>query len=299
MKRISIWLGVGILAGAIGLTGCGRLIDPVIVLNNMMEFSSGLKQVEFNGKFDLSGDLQSKLLSGLKNLSVASVGRIDFSSANDFRYGINLIMNGQGSDGNTRIGVEVRGLPEYNYFKLTDIIMPLGLPFSLSADNKWYKVKKAALSNESVLGRDSQPLQEAEIKQIRNLVKSNLAFIDPQSLPDAVVNNLTTYHIKAKIDPLVFADFLSQLAQIISYNFDQAAVVSWANESNYEFWVTKRGFNLVRLKIDHPKTSTNPSNFTIDLQLTKLNLPINIETPSESVPDFNLDKFLGLPLNQL
>lgn len=302
MKKISLGLLVIWSLGCFVLPGCQKQVDAAATIEQMMKFCSDLKQISFAGQFNLVGASHFAAFNGLNDLDVDASGKVDLTNANNFKYSANLNVSGKSAEGSTRIGAEVRSLPDYNYFKVTDISVPLGLPFSLAADDKWYKIKKSALAEENTLGGNAKSLNDNEIAKIRNLIASANLFVTTQILPEEVVNNFTSYHFEAKINPAGLGSFLENLTAIThdKTTINIPYLVKLAESSSYDLWITKKNFGLVKLKI----TSLNNNeadlpNFKLELNLSQFNSPVEVKLPAAVTSDFSLEKFFGISLNNL
>lgn len=302
MKRTSLGLLILLLLGSFVLVGCQKQADPAVTLAQMMKFFSGIKQASFTGQFNLVGASRLAVFNGLNDLSIGATGRIDLANIDNFRYIANLNVSGKGVEGSTRIGAELRSLSDYNYFKVTDISMPLGLPFSLATDDKWYKIKKSDLAEGNTLGGSNKSLSDDEITKIRELTATANLFTVTQILPEEVVNNLTTYHFKAKINSNGLRNFLEGLEKVTNsqVSLDIPYLVKLGEGSSFDLWIAKKNSSPVKLKIiSLNNVASNLPNFKLDLNLSQFNSPVDIKPPTTVISDFNLEKFFGISLNNL
>jgi hypothetical protein len=302
MKKISISLFVTLLLSCLALTGCQQQADPATILAQMMKFCSEIKQTSFTGQFNLVGASPVGIFNGLNDLSINATGRVDLASIDSFRYSANLNVSGRSAEGSTKIGAEIRSLPDYSYFKVTDISMPLGLPFSLATDDKWYKIKKSNLAEGNTLGASNKSLSDSEIIKIRELTTTANLFTVTQVLPEEVVNNLTTYHFKAKINPDDLSNFFEGLTEITDskVSLDIPYLVKLGEGSSFDLWVAKKNFSLVKLKImSLNNAEADLPNFKLDLNFSKFNSPVDVKPPATVTSDFSLEKFFGISLNNL
>jgi len=290
------WLW-GALLSLLILGGCGiKTEEPPIVLGKMTQTMSKLEQLEFSGEFNLVGNSTLPLLQGLQDLQITGNGVINLTDVNNLRYLLNLIIGGKGSEGNTEIGAELRSFPDCNYFRITRIALPLGLPFSLSADNKWYQIKSGG-QNREWLG-SAQPLTNEQMQQIRALVAQSKLFNVVQKLPDETVNGTRTYHWQVAIDSEILRVLLRDWANIatLAENVDLEKWTTMLSDYNYEFWINKRDYRLMRAQIEgwYDDASSQRADFTIKINLNKFNSVAAIERPS-NVQEFDLRQLLGLP----
>lgn len=281
-----------------GLSGCGSAISPEVVLDNMHKSMSVVEQFEFSGNIDLSGDLQEEILNGLTQLVVSIDGKIKMASLADLQYLISLMVDGQGSDGATRIGAEVKSFSDYNYFRMIDISLPLGLPFSLIADDQWYKVKKSYNDDPNVLGA-TRSITNVEFNQIKNLISNNSLFSIKQSLPEQTVNGVRSHHLLVTINESSWNELLSQLNSSISNGskINTRQLIQLLGEYEYDLWITRQDHKLTRIatKGVYINDNDNLINFEIEINLTGFNVPVEIVRPSE-VHEYQLDNLFGLPL---
>ncbi|OGB74204.1 hypothetical protein A2V68_00305 [candidate division Kazan bacterium RBG_13_50_9] len=301
MGRVQTLIGLALLA-TLSLGGCGVKTDPAVVLDRVSQAMSLTKQAAFVGQFNLSGDPEHNLFEGLSELSVRFEGRADLASLNGLQYLISLLVNGSSAEGSTRIGAEVRSFPDYNYFRITDVAIPLDLPFALTTDNKWYKVKRSSDSGANVLGSNPRLISDEEWEQVRGLIGSSRLFLTDQLLPDETVNGTRSYHLKVIIDRFALVGFLDQLDAITrgKLQLDRAAWMKLVDGYNYDLWITKRGYRLTRLKVagTYIGDELRQVDFDLSLNLTNFDTPVEVTRPSE-VEDFSLQRLFGLPLGNL
>ena len=291
------WLW-GLLLSLLILGGCGiKTEEPPVVLGKMVQVMSKLEQGEFSGEFKLVGKSALPLLQGLQDLQITGTGRFNLADVSNLKYLLNLVISGMGSDGKTEIGAELRSFPDCNYFRITHIAMPLGLPFSLSADNKWYQIKSSG-QNQEWLGA-SQPITSEQMQQIRVLVAQSKLFNVVQKFSDETVNGARVYHWQVAFDGDVLQAFLKDWATIVN-PVDNVDWKHWAavlSDYNYEFWINKRDYRLMRGNVKgwYEDSAGQRADFTITVSLDKFNSAQSIERPT-SVQEFNLRQLLGLPL---
>ena len=290
-------LVLSVLIITIGLSGCGSAVSPELILNNMHRSMSTMEQFEFSSSINLSGYSQ-EILEGLTQLDLSVNGRIKMTSLTDLQYLISLMINGQSNDGATRIGAEVKSFSDYNYFRMTDISLPLGLPFSLIADDQWYKVKKSSSDDSNVLGT-TRSITDNEFNKIRTLISNSSLFSTQQLLPDQTVNGVRSYHLQVTINESSWNKFLSQLDGIVDDGLraDTKQLTQLLNKYNYDLWITRQDFKLTKIvtKGVYPGTNDDMIDFEIEINLTGFNTPVDIVRPSE-VQEFKLDNLFGLPL---
>lgn len=292
------YLVFSVLAIAVGLSGCSSTVSPKLVLNNMHKSMSVVEQFEFSANVDLSGHSQREVLEGLTQLDLSVDGKINLTSLTDLQYLINLMINGQSDDGATRIGAEVKSFADYNYFRITDISLPLSLPFSLIADDHWYKVKKSSNSNSNVLGATTS-ITNDEFNEIRSLISNSSLFFIQQSLPDQTINGVRSYHLQATINEPSWNEFLTQLNSIIGNGsrVDIESLIQSLRKYTYDLWITRSDYRLTRIatKGIYPDASGNEINFEIEINLVNFGTPVSITRPSK-IQEFKLDNLFGLPL---
>jgi len=291
------------LIATLGLTGCSsQNVNPDEVLSSMNQSMSGMEQVKVSGQFDLIGSTGQNIFEDLSDLSINLQGEFNLVDISNFKYTNNLTVEGEGEEGHTRLGAEIKSFPDYNYFRITDISIPLGLPFSLTSDNRWYKVRKNN-SGEEALGSGPHALTDTESHNLRQLI-AGTNFFDPiEVFSDATVNGFRSYHLSAVINQANLADFITNLAQVTNdkIKVDQSVIEVLANHK-YDLWITKRDFRLTKLKVTGVYVSDDYGqiNFDVELNLNNFDTPLDITIPSsENVQDFQLDSLFGLPLANL
>ncbi|MFA5967431.1 MAG: hypothetical protein WC805_02890 [Patescibacteria group bacterium] len=291
------WLW-GALLSLLILGGCGvKTEEPPIVLGKMTQTMSKLEQLEFSGEFNLVGNSTLPLLQGLQDLRITGNGAVNLADINNLRYLLNLIIGGKGSEGNTEIGAELRSFPDCNYFRITRIAVPLGLPFSLSADNKWYQIKSGG-QNREWLG-SSQPLSFEQMQQIRALLAQSKLFNVVQKFPDDTANGARTYHWQVAVDNEVLRAVLLNWSNITNptESVDLEKWTAMLSDYDYEFWINKRDYRLMRANIKgwYDDSAGQRADFTIKINLNKFSSIVAIERPA-NVQEFDLREILGLPL---
>jgi len=290
------WLW-GLALSLVMLGGCGvKSEEPPVVLAKMTQVMSQMERMEFSGDFQVVGKSTLPLFQGLQDLQITGTGRVDLSAANNFRYLLNLVISGMGSEGKTEIGAELRSFPDINYFRITRITMPMGLPFSLSADNKWYQIKSGG-QNQDWLG-SSQPLTDDQLQQLRELLNQNQLFNVVQKFPDETVNGARVYHWQVAFDPEALKTLLRNWGNITN-PATEANVEHWAtmlSDYTYEFWINKYDHRIMKASIKgwYNSEQNQRVDFTVNLNINKFNTAQVIERPA-NVAEFNLREMLGLP----
>jgi len=300
MKKLYITISVILLT--LVLSGCGAKTDPGFVLDQMEISMSTIEQMEFSGEFSLAGDTNQVILGDLSDLTVRLDGKIDLADFKNLKYLINFLVDGAGADGVTRLGAEVRSFADYNYFRVTDISMPLNLPFSLTTDDNWYKVKKSVSNSSNVLGVNSDLFTNKEFNQIRQLFRDSKFFVPYKILPDATVNSVRSYHIIATIDQKVLDRFIDQLDIIADgkLGIDKSFISQLLSGYQYNLWITRGEYRLTKLMVNGSYVGRDNNNldFDAEINLTRFNIPMDNTRPS-NVRDFSLDHLFGLPLGSL
>lgn len=300
MKKLCITISVILLT--LILSGCGVKTDPGFVLDQMEISMSTIEQMEFSGEFSLTGDTNQVILGDLSDLTVRLDSEIDLADFENLKYLINFLVDGAGADGVTRLGAEVRSFADYNYFRVTDISIPLNLPFSLTTDDNWYKVKKSVSNGNNVLGVDLGLFTNKEFNQIRRLFRDSKFFVPYKTLPDATVNSMRSYHIIATINQEVLDRFIDQLDIIADgkLGINKSFISQLLSSYQYNLWITKGEYKLTKLMVNgsYVDRDNNDLGFEAEVNLTRFDIPMDITRPS-NVQDFNLDHLFGLPLGSL
>ena len=291
------WLW-GLALSLVMLGGCGvQPEEPPVVLAKMTQVMSQMERMEFSGNFQVVGKSTLPLFQGLQDLQITGTGRVDLSAANNFRYLLNLIISGVGSEGKTEIGAELRSFPDINYFRITRITMPMGLPFSLSADNKWYQIKSGG-QNQDWLG-SSQPLTDDQLSQIRELLDQDQLFNVVQKFPDETVGGARVYHWQVAFDPEALRTLLRNFGNVThpATEMDIERWTSMLSDYTYEFWINKYDHRIMKASIKgwYDSPANQRVDFMVNLNINKFNTAQVIDRPA-NVVEFNLREMLGLPL---
>lgn len=291
----------GMLALVLGLTGCGvKTEEPPVVLEKMTKAMSHVEQMEFAGDFKLAGKSNLSLLQGLNDLLVSGSGKINLSDIKNLRYLLNVTISGMGSDGKTEIGAELRSFPDLNYFRLTNIAVPLGLPFSLSADNKWYKIKSNNSDQSNILGA-TPTLSNDQVVQIRQLIARSKLFNVVQKFPDETIEGVRSYHWQIAFDENELSQLMENWLDITG-NQDQINIQKTSamlSSYNYEAWIAKRSYHVIKSSIKgwYDNQDNQRVDFMINVNLKGFNSRQDINRPTNNAEEFNLRQLLGLPSN--
>lgn len=284
------------------LGGCENKTDPTEVLTNMSISMSDIQQVKIDGKFNLLSNSGKTIFEGLSDLDIAFAMQLNLATIKDFKYSANLLVDGTGPDGNTRLGADVISLFDYNYFRITDIVLPLGLPFSLTTDNNWYKVKKITTSDKHILGSNPNLLTNTEVLAIRKLISETQFFIPLETKPDVTINGFRSNHISVVFDEIVLFKFIDQLSNVTNnkFNLDKNIVKYLVNDYKYDLWITRKDSKLTKIKISGIYINNNDEIvFDAEINLTNFDLLVDINVPSKDIGEFKLDSLFGLPLINL
>ena len=284
------------------LGGCENKTNPAEVLTNMSMSMSDIKQVKINGKFNLLSNSGKTIFEGLSDLDITFATQLNLADIKDFKYFANLLVDGTGPDGSTRLGADIISLFDYNYFRITDIILPLGLPFSLTTDNNWYKVKKITTSDKNILGSNPNLLTNAEVLAIRKLISETQFFIPLEIKPDVTINGFRSNHISVVFDEIVLFRFIDQLSNVTNnkLKLDKNIVKYLVNDYEYDLWVTRKNSRLTKIKVGGIYINNNDEIvFDAEINLTNFDIIVDINAPSQDIEEFKLDSLFGLPLANL
>lgn len=297
MKKVWWWgLSLGLL---VLLGGCGvKPQEPAVVLSKMTKNISKTEKVDFSGTFQILGSSTLPLLQGLQDLKISGTGKVNLADVKNLRYLLDVVISGASSEGSTEVGAELRNFPDYSYFRVTKITVPLGLPFSLSADNKWYKIKSTG-ENQDWLG-STKPVTNDQVQQLRDLIAQSQLFNIVQKFPDETINGARAYHFQVAVDSTELLKLFSSWSAVTNPidNVDWGKWSEMLSDYKYEFWINKSDSRLVKADIKgwYDGTNNQRTNFTLQAMLNKSNATINIERPT-NVQEFNLRQLLGLPVN--
>ncbi|MBU1092240.1 hypothetical protein KJ836_01015 [Patescibacteria group bacterium] len=301
-QKYSLLFG-GMLVLVLGLVGCGvKVEEPQVILEKMTKAMSQIEQMEFAGDFKLTGKSNLALLQGLNDLLVSGSGKINLLDIKDLRYLLNVTISGMSSEGKTEIGAELRSFPDLNYFRLTDIAVPLGLPFSLSADNKWYKIKSNNTDQNNILGATS-PLNNDQVVQIRQLIAQSKLFNVVQKFPDETVFGTRTYHWQISFEETALRQLVNSWINITG-NQDQVnsqKLSAMLSDYNYEVWINKRDYHIIKATVNgwYDNEENQQVDFLVNISLSGFNTRQDISRPTNNAEEFNLRQLLGLPSGTL
>lgn len=297
MHRIKI--GALFIALLLSLGGCGVKLSPAAALERMAEAMSQVNQVEMAGQLQLAGTTETAIFNGLRDLAADFTGKIDVANLDALYYTLDLTLTGQGEEGNTKVGGELRGLPDYTYFRVREAVTPPNSPLALTADDRWYKIKNPDDGAGDVLG-SGRRLTEAEGLRIRELIKSSRLFSAQTVLSPETVKGARTYHFTAVLERGALSSWLDALQIILGdkLKFDREAMMKLADNYTYDLWISQRDYRLVKIIARENFSADGKPQATLELDLFHFDSPVNIAVPSE-VQEFTLESLLRSPLGQL
>jgi hypothetical protein len=281
------------------LGGCGVKLEPAAILERMTEAMSQVNQVEVTGQLKLAGTSDTAVLNGLRELTADFSGKIDIADLDKLAYTLNLDLTGQGAEGNTQISTEVRGMPDYTYFRIKSASTPPNLPWSLTPDNRWYKVKNPDDSAGNVLG-GGRRLTNAEGLQIRELIKNSHLFLVQTVLSPETVKGVRTHHLAVMLDRGAWGNWLDALAAITNDQLkpNREGALKLADNYTYDLWISQRDYHLVKLVARGNLSSAGQSELVLELNLSRFDSPVSVAVPSE-VKEFTIESLLQSPLGNL
>lgn len=283
------------------LGGCGVKLEPTVVLARMAESMSQVKQVVIEGQLKLSGNSDTAIFNSLQTLSAVFTGRVDINDPGALRYLIQLDLSGQGAEGSTKIGAEIRGLPDYTYFQVQEAKVPSSLPVSLTPDKRWYKVKnpEEGPAGGNILGGGNR-LTNAEGLQLRSLINNSRLFTAQTVLADETIKGVRTNHFAAMIDKTALANLLDgvQTATNGKIKPNREAALKLATDYTYDLWISRSDHRLIKLVAQGNLSPVGQSESMIELNFSRFDSPVSVAAPSE-VKEFTLESLLKSPLGQL
>jgi len=297
MNRIKINLLMIVLPLLLG--GCGVKLTPTAILERMAEVMSQVNQVEVTGQLKLTGTSDTAVLNGLRELTADFSGKIDIANLDKLAYTLNLDLTGQGAEGDTQISAEVRGMPDYTYFRIKSASTPPNLPWSLTPDNRWYKVKNPDNSAGDVLG-GGRRLTNAEGLQIRELIKNSRLFLVQTVLSPETVKGIRTYHLAVMLDRGAWGDWLDLLAAVTNDQLkpNREGALKLADNYTYDLWISQRDYHLIKLVAQGNLSPAGRSESVLELNLSRFDSPVSVAVPSE-VKEFTIESLLQSPLGNL
>lgn len=298
MRKIT--LPILAVAFLVFLSGCGVKLDTSTVLEQMMVGMSEVKQFDAVGQLKLSGNSETALFNGLKQLAAAFNGRIDLANLDALKFSFQLDLSGTGAEGDTRIAAEIRGLPDYTYFRVSEANTPANLPLTLKPDARWYKVRNVTeQATGEVLGGGWR-LTNPEGAKLREAVKGLKLFTVQTVLGEETIKGTRCYHFAALIDQAAWGSLLDNLSNVTNgqLKFDRSAAMRLATDYTYDLWIGKRDHRLAKLIARGNLAPAGQSESALEVNLSRFNSPVSVVAPSE-VKEFTLDSLLQSPLGQL
>ncbi|MEA1909627.1 MAG: hypothetical protein U9M89_01200 [Patescibacteria group bacterium] len=285
----------------ITLGGCNWRLDVGSpnadnVLARMTHNLSETETFAFAGDFSLNGPTSVSLFSGLSNLEIDFFGESNVSSVRNMQYGIELTLSGTGDEGATEVGMELRNFPDSDFFRIKHLSLPLSLPFTLSTDQRWYKVGSNTPESSDILGGVNK-LTNAELKELRGLISESKIFEVTEQLGDATVNGSRTFHYKVGIDSLMVEEILYKWLTITDSDkvYEVPDWVEMLKTYDYEIFINKHSFDLAQIKVSgwYLDARNQRLEFTTNIIFDRFNNRVDIPRPSD-VEDFNLRSLLGV-----
>jgi hypothetical protein len=269
------------------------------VVDRMMVNMSQVEQLEAVGQLKLTGTSDTAVFNGLKELATDFTAKIDLADLDNLRFSLLLNLSGQAPEGSTKIGAELRGLPDYTYFRIQEAQTPSDVPLSLTPDARWYKVKNPEPSTGDVLGGGGRLTNEDGLK-IRELIKTTKLFTVQTILGDETIKGVRSYHLAALIDRDALSNLLDAIQAVTNerVKLDRSAALKLATDYTYDLWISKRDCHLVKLTAHGNLAAAGQSESVIEVFLSRFDSPISVAAPSE-VKEFNLNDLLKSPLGQL
>ena len=299
MVRKALIFSLAVLTLVLG--GCNWRLDikspnSESVVSRMVNNLSETKSFVFAGDFSLVGSSSVALFSGLTDLKIKFNGESNISSVEGMQYGVELTLAGTAQEGFTEVGMELRSFPDNDYFRINHLTLPLSLPFTLSTDQRWYRIKSASKDQSDFIGGVDK-LSDTKLKELRNLVSKNNFFEVEEELDDQTVNGSRAFHYKVRVDSVALEEFLySWLLITDSDNLDKVSDwVAMLKTYDYEIFINKHNFNLAKIKISgwYLDTKNQRLEFTTSINLDSFNGTVDIPRPND-VEDFNLRSLLGV-----
>lgn len=265
----------------------------------MMESLSQIKQVEATGQLKLSGNSDTDIFNGLKELIANFTAKVNLVNLDGLKFSLALNLSGQAPEGTTKIGAEIRGLPDYTYFRIQEANTPDGSLLSLAPDARWYKVKNPESNTGNILGGGGRLTSDDGLK-IRELIKSAKLFTIQTILGDETIKGVRSYHLAALIDQTALLNLVDAVKSVTHNRvaLDRSKALLLATDYTYDLWISKRDYRLVKLIAHGNLAAAGRSESVLEVFLSNFNSPINVVSPSE-VREFNLNDLLKAPLNPL
>ncbi|MFA5270159.1 MAG: hypothetical protein WC400_00885 [Patescibacteria group bacterium] len=270
-----------------------------VIVDRMMVSMSEVNQLEAAGQLKLAGASDTAIFNGLKELVADFTAKVDLSNLDNLKFSLLFDLSGQAPDGNTKISAELRGLPEYTYFRVQESNVPSSASLSLTPDARWYKVKNPEATVGNILGGGGRLTNEDGIK-IRELLKTAQLFTVQTVLGDETIKSVRCYHLAVLIDRDALGSLLDAVQAVTNerVKFDRSAALKLATDYTYDLWISKRDYHLAKLVARGNLSTAGQSESALDITFSRLNSPVSVAAPSE-VKEFNLSDLLQSSLGQL
>lgn len=280
------------------LGGCGPQLGTGDVVDRMMANLSQVQQLDAAGQLKLAGTSDTSVFNGLKELVADFTARIDLADLDNLKFSLMLNLSGQAPEGGTTIGAEIRGLPEYTYFRIQEAKTPSSTPLSLTPDARWYKVKNPENSSGNVLGGGSRLTNEDGLK-IRELLKAAKLFTVQTVLADETIKGVRSYHLAALIDRDTLNNLIADIETATNerVKLNRETVLKLATDYTYDLWISKRDYHLVKLIARGNLAPAGQSESVLEVLLSRFDSPVSVVAPSE-VKEFSIDSLLKSSLGQ-
>ncbi|AKM84927.1 MAG: hypothetical protein VE98_C0001G0473 [candidate division Kazan bacterium GW2011_GWA1_50_15] len=292
-------LGWLLLGAMIFLSACSsRSLSSGEVVQRFSTALADLHSFHYDASLSLSGGISTVLGQKLSSAQFRLTGDVMSPDITNPRVSLQASMQGTASQGDLTLAGQLIGLPDYTYFKLTDLNFPTLLPVSLGADSRWYRVKRPApdASGNRLGASVGQQLTDEQVLAIHNMIASTTIFEVSQTFPDETVYGQRAYRYQAKLRPDNMRYLAAQVSAITGTSTGDLSLLDQLNNYTADIWINKRNFQLARIKIEDIYLANSvPVSFSLDLGLSRQNEKISIAAPNvaEELDSQNLLDQLG------
>lgn len=282
------------------LAGCSvSSPKPDEVMSRFARALASLESFHYQINLKTDGEIPLNLVGGVLSADVRLSGSVDSQDPSTPRFTLEAQVAANSSNGRVDVAGQLINLDDYTYFKLTKLTLPSLSPISLGADSRWYRIRHPDTgADTNKLGADpTSQLTPEQITDLKEVVAASPLFTVTEVYPDETASGQRSYHYQASLNSDSLQQVTASLEGLAQAARITAGSLDWLVDYNFELWISKRSFQLTRLKVNGTYTSNEVSvPFELDLSLTRHNdtLPISAPTASEEINSPNAPFFSNL-----
>jgi len=309
---IGIILGLSLIGGGV-YAYFDYFQSPEKVVQKMTQKLATVKSFEYSGQIQ-SEDNVTKLLSNVENLiqtdgtastTPATTGNkittttISFSGHSDWQnsakiknqFTLNIKSNALLEAG-IELALEVRSLNKDLYLQFTSL-PSIGVISLDALKNQWIKFDLSSFQDKGDGQNNQVKLTDAQIANIKNLIKNAQLFKITAKLPGEKINGVNTYHYKFAIDKEALQKLMSDSSQSLlnrplsdQEKADQKSAFAAIEVSEGEIWIGKKDYLPYKITINYQYKEndyTKSSGKSLTTILFKnFDKPLSVDIPQNS-----------------